>query len=122
MSLDTGTIVTVVLFVLAFIGALLGLIYRAQQDTIRQMQVKLTEFDIKLDAETATRITQHDEAAIRLYERVERIETEQHRLEMATQQQLGDLNTTVASFSGTYAPRNELNQLREEIHARGRKP
>lgn len=121
MQIDIGTLVTITLAVLALIGTLLGMLYKAQQDNLKHTQARLDTCEAKIDNETAVRVEQHNEATVRLYARIEDVERELHRSEVSVQQQLGDLNTTVAAFSGAYAPRSELNQLRDEVHAR-RKP
>ena len=124
--IDIGILVTIAIFVLTLIGTLLTMIYRSHQEQIKQIQIKLDIYETKLAAEAVARVNQYDGSFARVYTRIEDVEQELHKLAISTQQQIGDLNTTVAGFGGTYVPRSEINQLRDEIHSldlhsRGRK-
>ena len=121
MQIDISVLVTIIIFVLSLIGALIMMLYRVQQDHLKQLQLSIDACEAKLAAESAARVAQYDGSLSKVYSRIEDVEMEAHRTAISTQQQLGDLNTTVAGFGGTYVPRSELNQLRDEIHSRGRK-
>lgn len=120
MQIDISVLVTIVLAVSGLIGALLALIYRSHMSSIERLQLIADQLGAKLDAETGARIQKHDESVSRVYNRIETLERELHRVEVETKEQINDLNITVAGFGSTYATRRELEQLREEMAGRRR--
>lgn len=120
MQIDLGLLVTVTLFVLSFIGALLMLIYRTHAVGVQRLQDKLDALGELLTAETAARVAKHDESFARVYARVEIVERDMHRVEVSTKKQISDLEVTTAGFGSSYVTRRELEQVREEAGPRRR--
>jgi hypothetical protein len=118
MTFSTGDLIIIVLAVLGFIGALLGIIYRLHSSTVDKLEAEIAAANKKIDDEVKERIRKHDDTYARVFTRLETVEKDAHRIEVATQKQVSDLEVTTAGFGAIYATRREFESLRDERRGR----
>jgi Sec-independent protein translocase protein TatA len=118
MTFTTGDLILVISIVLGLIGALLGIIYRLHTSAVKELKDEIADVNKRLADEVKERTRKHDETYTRVFERLEVVEREAHRIEVATQKQVSDLEVTTAGFGSIYATRRELESLREERRGR----
>jgi hypothetical protein len=114
MTFTPGDLIAIVSIVLGLIGTLLGIIYRLHTTTVRELKDEIAGVNKKIDDEVKERTRRHDETYIRVFTRLEVVEKDAHRIEVATQKQVSDLEVTTAGFGSIYATRRELENMREE--------